>query len=312
MSSASSKPQFPIDHVLGVLKASISHRPCPQRPQIPHRPSSNSSSNSSIPFDHVLGVLKSSISHRQCLRRPRILNFPSTMSSASSNPQFPIDTVFGVLKSSISHRHCLRRPRILNFPSTISSAWIRQSPASPRRSYSPSSSLQRVLKSSISHQPCPRRPQRPQFPIDHVLGVDSPCSSESSAFLFPILQPPARPQILNFPSIMSSAPSFLIHHVICVDSPCSSMSLRLRILHAPARPPGLAFSILRSSSHSPRTFPWWRSVPVRHTKSARTPAGFPRYNFRTSTGNLFFVVETDPRPHLITQDSRGSPGWNTG
>jgi hypothetical protein len=43
-------------------------------------------------------------------------------------------------------------------------------------------------------------------------------------------------------------------------------------------------------------FSWWRLVPVRHTKPPRTPAGFPRYNFRTSTGNLFLMVETDPRP----------------
>ena len=59
-------------------------------------------------------------------------------------------------------------------------------------------------------------------------------------------------------------------------------------------------------------FSWWRLGPVRHTKPPRTPAGFPRYNFRTSTGNLFFMVETDPRPHLISQDSRGSSAWHTG
>jgi len=37
-------------------------------------------------------------------------------------------------------------------------------------------------------------------------------------------------------------------------------------------------------------------VPVRHTKAVRNPTGFPHYNFRNPTGNLVFVVETDPRP----------------
>jgi len=194
----------------------------------------------SIPIVHVLGLdspISSSSSafplpilHRQCPRRPRRPHSPSTMSSASSNSQFH---VLGVLKFPILH--------VLG-----------------------------VLKSSIPHRPSSNSSSNSSFPIDHVLGVDSPSSSASSAFPSPILQPPARPQILNFPSIVSSAPSFPIHHVLCVDSPCSSMSLRLRILHGPARPRGLAFSILRSSSDSPRPFPCWRSVPVRHTKSNRS------------------------------------------
>ena len=41
---------------------------------------------------------------------------------------------------------------------------------------------------------------------------------------------------------------------------------------------------------------WWRLGPVRHTKSFRSWTRFPRYNFRSWTGNLFFVVKTDPRP----------------
>jgi len=53
-------------------------------------------------------------------------------------------------------------------------------------------------------------------------------------------------------------------------------------------------------------------VAVRHTKPNVTPTGFPRYNFVTPTGNLFFVVETDLRPHLITRNSRGSYAWHRG
>jgi len=51
-------------------------------------------------------------------------------------------------------------------------------------------------------------------------------------------------------------------------------------------------------------------VAVPHTKSPNTSAGFPRYNVSTSTGNLF-VVETDPRLHLINQYSHVSTDWYT-
>jgi len=176
---------------------------------IAHPPASSTSSNPPFPIDHVLGVLKFAILqpparpqililHRPCPRRPRRPHSPSTMSSASSNPQFH---VLGVLKFPILQSPA--RPWRSHYPSTMSSAWILHTPARPQRSYSPSSSLQRALKSSISHRPCPRRPQIPHppastsssassFPIDHVLGVDSPCSSASSAFLFPILQPASK------------------------------------------------------------------------------------------------------------------------
>jgi len=118
------------------------------------------------------------------------------MSSASSASSFPIDHVLGVLKSSIS---CPRRPQIPHPP---------------------------ISSSSLAFP----------LPINYVLGVDSPYSSASSAFLFPILQPPARPQILNFPSSMSSASS---------NSPSSSLHLVLGVL-IPHRPcPRCGFSMLQ-------------------------------------------------------------------
>ena len=59
-------------------------------------------------------------------------------------------------------------------------------------------------------------------------------------------------------------------------------------------------------------FSWWRLVPVRHTKSVVAPTGFPPYNFVAPMGNLFFVVKTDPCPHLINRFSRGKNAWHTG
>ena len=58
-------------------------------------------------------------------------------------------------------------------------------------------------------------------------------------------------------------------------------------------------------------FLWWRSS-FRGLNDGRYNRGFPRYNFVTPRGFLFFMLKMVTRPHVITQESPGIPGWHTG
>ena len=97
---------------------------------------------------------------------------------------------------------------------------------------------------------------------------------------------------------------FLIEEEVCAHD----NGFRLSRFRLNVQSHGLGFG----TSLAWNNFSWWRLVPVLHTKSTVAPAGFPRYNFVGPTGNLFFVVETDPRPHLIERFSRGKNAWHSG